>query len=84
MARTMPIECPHGKVVDAELVDEDPLDLLARALADAGWTQAKATRRARAIAEELGLQKLPTQWDTLPRFPRVLAALAAELAEEAA
>lgn len=70
--------------VDAELVDEDPLDLLARAVADAGWTQAKATRRARAIAEELGLQKLPTQWDTLPRFPRVLAALAAELAEEAA
>lgn len=75
---------PSLDIVDAELVDEDPLDLLARAVADAGWTQAKATRRARAIAEELGLQKLPTQWDTLPRFPRVLAALAAELAEEAA
>lgn len=71
-------------VVDAELVDEDPLDLLARAVADAGWTQAKATRRARAIAEELGLQRLPTQWDTLPRFPRVVAVLAAELAEAAA
>lgn len=59
----------------------DTLDLLGQAVADAGWTQAKATRRARAIAEELGLQKLPTQWDTLPRFPRVVAVLAEELAE---
>lgn len=75
-------------IVDAELVDDgDPLELLRAAMAEArpAWTEAKALRRAREVAKtELGLEKLPTDFDSLPRFPRVLAALASELAEEAA
>lgn len=81
-----PPPSPDDEVIDAEVVDEgDELELLRRALAEAPrMTEARAVKRAREIAQELGLEKLPTDFDSLPRFPKVLAALAAELAEMAA
>lgn len=47
-------------------------------------TEARAVKRARDIAQEMGLQKLPTDFESLSKFPAVLAALAAELVEAAA
>lgn len=79
---------PDDDIVDAELVDDgDPLELLRAAMADVkpAWTEAKALRRAREVARtDLGLEKLPTDFESLPKFPKVLAALAQELAEAAA
>lgn len=86
-ASAPPPPSPDDDIVDAELVDDDPLELLRAAMADVkpAWTEAKALRRAREVAKtELGLEKLPPDFDSLPKFPRVLAALAAELAEAAA
>ena len=73
-------------IVDAEVVEDDTLDLLRTAIAAAPrWTEAKAVRRAREIAKEtVGLEKLPTDFESLPEFPEVLAVLAAELVEAAA
>lgn len=71
-------------IVDAEIVEDDTLDLLRKAMADAGWSEGKVKARARGIAQDMGLQKLPTSLDSLPKFPAVLAALAAELVEAAA
>ena len=77
---------PDDDIVDAELVDDaDTLDLLRTAVANAPrMTEARAVKRARDIAQGMGLQKLPTDFDSLPKFPAVLAALAAELVEAAA
>ena len=77
---------PDDDVVDAEIVgDGDELELLRRAIDEAPrMTEARALKRAREIGQELGLQHLPGDLDSLPRFPKVLAALAAELAEAAA
>lgn len=81
---------PEPDIVDAEIVDElplgdDTLDLLRAAIANAPrWTEAKAVRRAREIAKEMGREKLPTDFDSLPRHAEVLAVLAAELVEAAA
>jgi hypothetical protein len=47
-------------------------------------TEPRALKRAREIAQEMGLQKLPTDFESLPRFPDVVVALATELAEAAA
>jgi len=75
---------PEPDIVDAEIVDDaDTLNLLRQAMATAGWSEGKVKARARAIAQDQGLQKLPTSIDTLPKFPAVLAALAAELGEAA-
>ena len=71
-------------IVDAEIVEDDTLDLLRKAMADAGWSEGKVKARARGIAQDMGLQKLPTDFESLPKFPAVLAALAAELVEAAA
>lgn len=72
-------------IVDAEVVEDDTLDLLRSAIAQAPrWTEAKAVRRAREIAKEMGREKLPTDFDSLPRHAEVLAVLAAELVEAAA
>jgi hypothetical protein len=72
-------------IVDAEVVEDDTLDLLRAAIANAPrWTEAKAVRRAREIAKEMGREKLPTDFDSLPRHAEVLAVLAAELVEAAA
>ena len=76
---------PHADIVDAELVDEDLLDLLRTAVANAPrMTEARAVKRARDIAQDMGLQKLPTDFESLPKFPAVLEALATELVEAAA
>lgn len=77
---------PDDDIVDAEVVDDaDTLDLLRTAVANAPrMTEARAVKRARDIAQGMGLQKLPTDFDSLPKFPAVLAALAAELVEAAA
>lgn len=62
--------------------DTDTLDLLRQAIAKTPrMTEGKALKRARELAQELGLQHLPTDFDSLPRFPQVLASLAAELVE---
>ena len=64
---------------------DDTLDLLRQAVAQAPrMTEARAVKRARDIAQEMGLQKLPTDFESLPRFPDVLVALATELAEAGA
>lgn len=64
---------------------DDTLDLLRQAVAQAPrMTEARAVKRARDIAQGMGLQKLPTDFESLPRFPEVLVALATELAEAAA
>lgn len=47
-------------------------------------TEARAVKRARDIAQDMGLQKLPTDFESLPKFPAVLEALATELVEAAA
>ena len=52
--------------------------------ADPAMTEGKAVKRARDIAMGMGLQQLPTDFESLPRFPRVLEVLAGELAGEAA
>lgn len=77
---------PPPDIVDAEVVEEtlplgdDALDLLRQAVAAAPrMTEARAVKRAREIAQGLGLEKLPTDFESLPRFPQVVAALAAEL-----
>ncbi len=77
---------PPPDIVDAEVVEEtlplgdDTLALLRRAVADAPrMTEARAVKRAREIAQGLGLEKLPPDFDSLPKFPAVLAALASEL-----
>lgn len=77
---------PENDIVDAEIVDDDDtLDLLRRAIEGTPrMTEARAVKRARDIAQEMGLQKLPTDFESLPKFPAVLAALAAELVEAAA
>ena len=76
---------PDDDIVDAELVDEDLLDLLRTAVANAPrMTEARAVKRARDIAQDMGLQKLPTDFESLPKFPAVLEALATELVEAAA
>ena len=77
---------PEPDIVDAEIVDDDDtLDLLRRAIEGTPrMTEARAVKRARDIAQEMGLQKLPTDFESLPKFPAVLAALAAELVEAAA
>lgn len=77
---------PENDIVDAEIVDDDDtLDLLRRAIEGTPrMTEARAVKRARDIAQEMGLQKLPTDFESLPKFPKVLAALAAELVEAAA
>lgn len=76
-------------IVDAELVDDDPLDLLRQAMAEAKprWTTGKAVKRAWEIAtEELGLQHPPGDFDALarPEYAPILARLAVELGGEAA
>ena len=64
---------------------DDTLDLLRQAVTAAPrMTEARAVKRAREIAQGMGLQKLPTDFESLPKFPAVLAALAAELVEAAA
>ena len=64
---------------------DDTLDLLRQAVAQAPrMTEARAVKRARDIAQGMGLQKLPTDFESLPRFPDVVVALATELAEAAA
>ena len=77
-------------IVDAEVVDDpapmgdDILDLLRHAIeAVPRMTEARAVKRARDIAQGMGLQKLPTDFESLSRFPKVLEALAAELLEAA-
>lgn len=76
---------PDDDIVDAELVDDDLLDLLRTAVANAPrMTEARAVKRARDIAQDMGLQKLPTDFESLPKFPAVLEALATELVEAAA
>lgn len=76
-------------VVDAEIVDDDPLDLLRAAMEDARprWTEGKAVKRAREIAtEELGLQHPPGDFEALarPEYAPILARLAVELGGVAA
>lgn len=76
-------------VVDAEIIDDDPLDLLRQAMEDAKprWTPAKAMKRAKEIAtEEMGLQHPPADFDALarPEYAPILARLATELAKAAA
>lgn len=73
-------------IVDAELVDEDPLELLRAAMAEAKprWTEGKAVKRAKEIAmQELGLQYPPGDFESLARreFAPILARLAVELGE---
>lgn len=64
---------------------DDTLDLLRQAVAQAPrMTEPRALKRAREIAQEMGLEKLPTDFESLPRFPDVVVALATELAEAAA
>ncbi len=82
---------PHGAADPPASVspppenDDDTLDLLRRAIEGTPrMTEARAVKRARDIAQEMGLQKLPTDFESLPKFPAVLAALAAELVEAAA
>jgi hypothetical protein len=81
-----PASVSENDIVDAEIVDDDDtLDLLRRAIEGTPrMTEARAVKRARDIAQEMGLQKLPTDFESLPKFPAVLAALAAELVEAAA
>ena len=81
---------PEPDIVDAEVVDDpapmgdDILDLLRHAIeAVPRMTEARAVKRARDIAQGMGLQKLPTDFESLSRFPKVLEALAAELLEAA-
>lgn len=65
--------------------DDDTLDLLRQAIAEAPrMTEGKAVKRAREIGQEMGLQRLPTDFETLPKYPAILAALAAELVEAVA
>ena len=79
------LEDQTPRQVDAELVDDDLLDLLRTAVANAPrMTEARAVKRARDIAQDMGLQKLPTDFESLPKFPAVLEALATELVEAAA
>ena len=81
---------PESDIVDAEVVDElplgdDALDLLRQAIgAVPRMTEARAVKRAREIAQAKGLQKLPTDFESLPKFPAVLEVLARELIEAAA
>lgn len=64
---------------------DDTLDLLRQAVAQAPrMTEARAVKRGREIAQGMGLEKLPTDFESLPRFPAVVVALAAELAEAVA
>ena len=76
-------------IVDAEIVDDDPLDLLRQAMADAKppWPPGKVMRRAKEIAmEELGMQYPPADFDALarPEYQPILARLAGELEGAAA
>ena len=72
-------------IVDAEIVEDDTLDLLRTAIKAAPrMTEGKAVKRAREIGQDLGLQRLPTDFDSLPKFPRILEVLAGELVEAAA
>lgn len=82
-----PTTAPSGDdIIDAEIVeDDDTLDLLRQAIAEAPrMTESKALRRAREIGQEMGLERLPSGFDSLPKYPAILAALAAELVEAAA
>ena len=88
-AETPPSGDTDDDVVDAEIVDDDPLDLLRQAMAEAKprWTTGKAVKRAWEIAtEELGLQHPPGDFDALarPEYAPILARLAVELGGEAA
>ena len=82
-----PVPDPDDEVIEAEIVgdEDDTLDLLRRAIGEAPrMTESKALRRAREIGQELGLQRLPTDFETLPKFPRILERLASELVREVA
>ena len=82
-----PSMAPSGDddIVDAEIVEDDTLDLLRTAIKAAPrMTEGKAVKRAREIGQDLGLQRLPTDFDSLPKFPRILEVLAGELVEAAA
>jgi len=79
---------PDDDVIDAEIVgddDDDMLALLRTAIEQAPrMTESKALRRAREIGQEMGLERLPSGFDSLPKYPRILEVLAAELVEAAA
>lgn len=78
---------PDDDVIDAEIVEDgdDVLALLRQAVADTPrMTEGRAVKRAREIGQEMGLQHLPTDFDSLPRFPAVLKTLADELAKAVA
>ena len=81
---------PEPDIVDAEVVEElplgdDTLDLLRTAIsAVPRMTEARAVKRARDIAQGMGLERLPTDFESLPKFPAVLEVLATELIEAAA
>ena len=65
--------------------DDDTLELLRVAIEAAPrMTESKALRRAREIGQEMGLERLPSGFDSLPKYPAILAALASELIEAAA
>lgn len=92
-AREPEAPAPSGdsddEVVDAVLVNDDPLDLLRAAMADAKppWPPGKVMRRAKEIAmEELGLQYPPGDFEALarPEYGEILARLAGELEGAAA
>lgn len=80
------VDAPSGDddIVDAEIVEDDTLDLLRTAIANKGWSEGKALKRARDIGQELGLERLPSGFETLPKYPRILERLAAELVAEVA
>lgn len=72
-------------IIDAEIVEDDTLDLLRQAIAGVPrMTEGKALKRAREIGQELGLERLPSGFDSLPKYPRILERLAAELVAEVA
>lgn len=83
-SQTSAAAAPSGDIVDVEVVDDDPLDLLRQAMADTKprWSQAKVLKRAREIAtEDMGLQHPPADFEALarPEFSPILARLAGEL-----